>query len=387
MGAAEDVQAMTATALMPVYRTVPMVPVRGEGVYLYDEEGHPWLDFYAGHAVALLGYGHPKLLNALAQQAGCLFFQSNAVPLPGRERAARRLLALAPAGLERVFFVNSGAEANENALRLALRATGRRRVVALEGAFHGRTAAAAAVTNGASRWYGFPSRPFEVTFVPFGDEQALAEAVTEEVAAVILEPVQGVAGARPVPAAFFEQARELTAARGALLIADEVQCGMGRTGYPFACQRYGVHPDLLTVGKGLAGGFPAAAVLARAEVAAAVGVGDLGSTFGGGPLACALLEAVLDALEEDGFLARVAQLGERLLREGKVGPVVEVSGLGLLLGLRTRPPAQEVLKALRQRYILAGESADPHVLRLLPPLVIEDQHVDRLLAALAEIEP
>ncbi len=188
------------------------------------------LDFYGGHAVALLGYGHPRLVAALDHQARTLFFQSNAVPVEVRERAAERLVGFGPAGLTRAFFVNSGAEANENALRIAFLATRRTRVIAVEGAFHGRTAAAAALTAGSAGWYAFPQTPFPVTFVPFDDADALARAMGPDVAAVILEPVQGVAGARALSPAFLERAREVTRASGALLIFDEVQCGMGRTG-------------------------------------------------------------------------------------------------------------------------------------------------------------
>lgn len=373
--------------LLPTQPPLPVAPARGRGAHLLDEDGGDWLDFYAGHAVASLGYGHPRLLSALQRQAGELLFQSNLVPMAVRERAARRLLEFCGPGLAQVFFVNSGAEANENALRLAFRVTGRWRVVALEGAFHGRTAAAAAVTWGAETWYGFPERPFAITFVPPDDLTALTAAMGEDVAAMILEPVQGVAGARELSREFVAAARELTRGWGALLIADEVQCGMGRVGAPLACHALGVVPDLVTLAKGLGGGFPVAAVLASGEVAAAVRYGDLGTTFGGGPLAGAAVEAVIDAIQEDGLLERVVRLGARLQSECLVGPVRRVSGRGLLLGLHTSRPAAEVLRELRQRRILAGGSADPQVVRLLPPLVVEDDDVDRLLAALEDLAP
>jgi acetylornithine/succinyldiaminopimelate/putrescine aminotransferase len=373
------------SALFDVYDQMPLRPVRGDGAWLETAEGTRWLDFYGGHAVALLGYSHPRLLAALEAQARTLFFQSNAVPLAVRERAAERLLRFGPAGLDRVFFVNSGAEANENALRLAFRATGRRQVIAVEGAFHGRTAATAAVTAGSARWYAFPERPFPVTFVPFEDTDALADAVSTETAAVIVEPVQGVAGARAMSTAFLSGARDLTAACGALLIFDEVQCGMGRTGMPFAAQHHGVLPDVLTVAKGIAGGFPAGAVLASERVAACVGRGDLGTTFGGGPLAAALVETVIDIIESEDLLSHVRRLSERLRRECVVGPVTAVVGLGFLLGLRTTRPAKEVVGELNARHIVAGGSADANVVRLLPPLVLEDGQVDRLIEALREI--
>jgi acetylornithine/succinyldiaminopimelate/putrescine aminotransferase len=372
--------------LLAVYAQTPIEPVRGEGVMLHTRDGRVLLDLYAGHAVALLGYGHPRLLAALREQAESLFFQSNVVPLGVRARAGRRLVRFAPAGLDRAFLVNSGAEANENALRLALRHTGRRQVVAVEGAFHGRTAAAAAVSDKSAAWYGFPQAPFDVRFVPRADLDTLAAALdSAPTAALILEPVQGMAGAVALGRDYLEGARALTRARGALLIFDEVQCGMGRTGYPFAAQAYGVTPDIMTTAKGLAGGFPAGAVLVGEAIAARLRPGDLGSTFGGGPLACALIEAVITAIEEQDLLPRVRALSRRIRETCQVGPVAAIQGEGLLLGLRTTRPAQEVQAELLARGIVVGTSADPRVVRLLPPLVIEEAHVESLAGALREI--
>jgi acetylornithine/succinyldiaminopimelate/putrescine aminotransferase len=361
--------------------------MRGEGVKLWTRDGRELLDFYGGHAVALLGYRHPRLLAALAAQADSLFFQSNSVPLAVRARAAAKLVGFGPEGLTRAFLVNSGAEANENALRLAFRATGRSRVVAVEGAFHGRTAAAAAVTWGSARWYGFPRPPFDVTFVPRGDLAALEAALAAEggAAAFIVEPVQGQAGAVSLGTEYLTGARELTRRAGTFLIFDEVQCGMGRSGHPFAAQAHGVTPDLLTVAKGVAGGFPAGALLASEEIVHILGVGDLGSTFGGGPLACALIEATISAIEEEGLLARVQELSRQIRDTCVVGPVTGVQGEGFLLGLRTTRPAKEVVAELLDHGILAGTSGDPHVVRLLPPLVLEAEHVEALARALAQV--
>ncbi|QQR75755.1 MAG: aspartate aminotransferase family protein [Holophagales bacterium] len=371
--------------LVPVYAQLGVEPVAGEGCRLRTADGRWLVDFYGGHAVALLGYGHPRLLAALTEAAGSLFFQSNAVPNAARRRAAERLAAFAPAGLDQVFFVNSGAEANENALRLALRTTRRTRIIAVEGAFHGRTAAAAAVTAGSAKWYGFPSTPFAVTFVPRDDEAALAAVLDDDVAAVIVEPVQGVAGAVALSRDWLHAARRLTAERGALLILDEVQCGMGRTGAPFAAQLHGVTPDLLTTAKGLAGGFPVGALLMGDALAATLRLGDLGTTFGGAPMACALVETVIDVIERDDLLANVRQQSAAILASCRVGPVVDIQGHGFLLGLRTTRPAQEILTELLARGILAGGSGDPHVVRLLPPLVLGREHVDQLAQALSEI--
>jgi acetylornithine/succinyldiaminopimelate/putrescine aminotransferase len=374
-----------ASALLPVYDLLGVEPVGGRGVELSTADGRRLLDFYGGHAVALLGYRHPRLLGTLSAQARELFFQSNAVPLAVRERAAARLAAFAPAGLGHVFFVNSGAEANENALRVALRATGRGVVVALEGAFHGRTAAAGAVTWNA-RWYGFPRAPFEVRFVPREDSGALEAALAPgDVAAVIAEPVQGVAGAVALSDAFLASMRALTLRHGTLLVFDEVQCGMGRSGRPFVAQAAGVTPDLLTTAKGLAGGFPAGALLVGDALAAGLARGDLGSTFGGGPMACALIEATLDAIGDENLLANARARGDQIRASCAVGPVTAVGGRGLLAGLRTTRPARAVQAELLARGFLVGTSADPHVVRLLPPLIVSAAHVEALAGALAEL--
>jgi acetylornithine/succinyldiaminopimelate/putrescine aminotransferase len=259
--------------------------------------------------------------------------------------------------------------------------------VALEGAFHGRTAAAAAVSHKSEGWYGFPRAPFDVTFVPRGDLGALEAALGSDVAALIAEPIQGLGGAVALGAEYLRAARELTRAAGALLILDEVQCGMGRTGHPFAAQAYGVTPDLLTTAKGMAGGFPAGAVLVSDAVAAGLAKGDLGSTFGGGPLACALIEAVIETIESDGLLSRVRAISDLIRATCRVGPVESIQGDGFLLGLRTSRPAREIVDELLEKGILAGTSGDPRIVRLLPPLILEESHVARLAQALAEIRP
>ena len=386
-GTAASAAELEARYLLPVYKHLPVEPVRGEGVWLETADGRRILDLYGGHAVALLGYGHPRLLAALAQQAGQLQFQSNAVPNLVRGRAAEALVGFAPEGLEQAFFVNSGAEANENALRLAFRKTGRRKVVAVEGAFHGRTAAAAAVSWGSERWYGFPGKPFDVEFVPRGDFGRLAQAIDAGTAAFILEPVQGLAGAYALGRDYLVAAREATERAGALLIFDEVQCGLGRSGAPFSARLHGVTPDLLTVGKGLAGGLPAAAVLARPEALPPLAAGDLGTTFGGGPLVCAAIEATLGAIVEEGLMPRVRVVSRALFALAGRGPVVAVQGEGLLLGLRTRRPAREIQAELLERDILVGTSDDPFVVRLLPPLTLGPEHAALLATALDGLEP
>ncbi len=373
--------------LSEVYPLIPFRPVAGEGVYLRDRGGRRVLDLYGGHAVAALGYAHPRLTEAVGRQAAELHFQSNLVALRIRDEAAERLAAFAPDPLSRVFFVNSGAEANENALRIALRATGRSTVVAMEHAFHGRTAAAAAVTWGAAKsWYGFPRAPFDVKFVPRNDVDALDAAVDSDTAAVIIEPVQGVAGAFDFDVEFMQAARASCDRSGALLIVDEVQTGVGRLGAPFGADHYNVQPDLLTAAKGLGGGFPCAALLMTDDLAAELGPGAMGSTFGGGPLACAAIKTVIDVIEEDDLLARVRATAASIRATCIRGPVTEIRGAGLLVGLRTAPRAAAVNEALLRADILTGTSADPHILRLLPPLILEQRHVARLAEVLEELD-
>lgn len=374
-------------AELAVYRRLDLEIVAGEGVEVIASDGARFIDFYGGHATALLGYGHPALLAALRDQSERLFFQTNLVHVPVRARAHEALVRLAPSGLTRAFLVNSGAEANENALRIAFRATsGKTRILALDGAFHGRTAAPAAVTAGSGSWYGFPRTPFDSDSLPFEDQEALERHLGRgDVAAVIVEPVQGVEGARPVSAEYLQAVRRLTRSAGALLISDEIQCGMSRTGRHFAIEHADVVPDMITTAKGLAGGFPAGAVLMTETLAAGVGPGDLGTTFGGGPLASALIVAVAREVGRPGFLEHVREMGDAIRASCRVGPVGEIQGRGLLLGLRCDRPAREVVGALQERGILAGTSRDPSVVRLMPPLVIQATHVESLARALGEI--
>jgi len=372
--------------LAPVFAQYPLEVAAAQGVWLTNSRGERVLDLYGGHAVAALGYGHAGWTAALAHQAHTCQFQSNAVAMQVRARAAERLTRFAQLPQARVFFVNSGAEANENALRIALRTTGRSHVAAIEGGFHGRTAAAGAVTWGAqAKWYAFPRAPFNVSFLPRGDVAAIRSRVTRRTAAVIVEPVQGLAGAVDLGAEFLAALRRRCDEVGALLIFDEVQCGVGRTGQPFAANLYGVVPDLLTTAKALGNGFPCAALLMSAQISAQLPVESLGTTFGGGPMACAAIEAVLDAIESQQLLPRVRHLGALIRESCIVGPVCAHQGAGLLVGLRTTRPAKEIQAELLECGVLAGTSSDSHVLRLLPPFILEDEHVELLRDALREL--
>lgn len=377
--------APSAEALAPVYAQYPFEVTRAEGVWLIDPRGERVLDLYGGHAVAALGYAHPGWAEALAAQARQCQFQTNALPMSVRERAAQRLLAFSQLDFASVFLVNSGAEANENALRLALRMTGRAHVAAIEGGFHGRTAAAAAVTWGSQAWYGFPNKPFEVSFLPRGERDAIAAQVTERTAAVIVEPVQGLAGAVDLGAPYLAALRERCDQVGALLIFDEVQCGFGRVGAPYAAGLYGLTPDMLTTAKALGNGFPVAALLTSAKVSATLRIGLLGTTYGGGPMACAALLATLEAIESERLLENVRRVSAHIRRTCLTGPVSAIQGEGLLLGLRTGRPAKQIQAELLQRGILAGTASDPHIVRLLPPFILQQEHVDLLRQALTDI--
>ena len=383
--ATHEIAAVSAH-LNEVYPMLPFTPVRGQGVHLENAAGRRVLDFYGGHAVAALGYAHRELSETIARASRDLVFQTNALPLSVRDEAANKLAAFGPPGLGRVFFVNSGAEANENALRLAFKVTGRSKVVAMEHSFHGRTAAAAAVTYGAMKsWYGFPRTPFDVAFVPRNDVTALDAAVDSSTAAVIVEPVQGLAGAFDFAPQFLHAIRTACDRAGALLILDEVQTGMGRLGAPFGAQLHGVRPDLLTVAKGLGGGFPCGAVLMPHGIAKDLKAGALGTTFGGGPVACAAIKTVIDVITRDNLCANVRDVSAAIRATCRVGPIESIQGRGFLLGLKTRPKAAAVRDALLARDILVGTSADPHMLRLLPPLILSTEHVQRLAKALEEL--
>jgi len=372
--------------LAQVFAQYPIEIAHGEGVWLYARDGRKILDFYGGHAVAGLGYGHPRWLAALERQARQMAFQTNALPMAVRERAAARLAKFTGLGLDTVFWINSGAEANENALKLAFKITGRGKAVALEHGWHGRTAAAGALTWGAAgKWYGFPRTPFDVSFTPRNDPAAVERCVDRDTAAVIVEPIQGVGGAYDVGKPMLEALRRRCDEVGAVLIFDEVQCGMGRTGAPFGANYHGVAPDISTAAKALGNGFPVSALLLSRRVAGQIKLDDMGTTFGGGPMACAVAEAVIETIESESLLANVRQVSAYIRTSCIIGPVTGVQGAGFLLGLKTSRPAKEVHAALLEKGILTGTSGDPKVLRLLPAYILNEGHVDQLRAALSQV--
>jgi acetylornithine/succinyldiaminopimelate/putrescine aminotransferase len=361
---------------------LPIEICSAEGALVWDADGRSYWDFYGGHAVTLIGQAHPRWVETIERQARTLAFFTTIGPVAVRRRAAEKLCAFT--GMDSAFFVNSGAEANEAALKIARKATGRSVIVAMEHGFHGRTVGALGATwkyrDQHSPQHG-PTR-----FVPFGDLAALEAALDEDVAGVITEPVQGIAGIVEPPAGWLEGVAAATRAVGALLIVDEIQSGMGRMGVTLASRAAGVSPDMVTVGKGLGGGFPVAACLLDRAVAATVRPGEHGTTFGGAPLACAAVEVTLDIIEEEGLLARARAVGEALkVALGAVDGVTAVRGAGAWIGVVLDRPAGPVRDALLDRGWLTGTASDPLVLRLAPAATMPLWACQHLADALAEV--
>lgn len=374
------------TAVSPLLSTYTpyLFPlISGQGDRVFDDQGAAYLDFYGGHCVASTGHCHPAVAAAIAEQARKLIFYSAAAQLPVRDQAAQALVEFAGAGMASVFFCNSGAEANESALKVAIKLTGRRHLVAFQGAFHGRSLLSLSVTDSESLRKDYQALLAPTQFLSFADIAALGDADFSQAAAVIVEPIQSMAGVKTATANWFALLREKCTRAGTLLIFDEVQTGIGRLGAPFAAQLYGVAPDLITCAKGMASGVPMGGVLMNARVAAALKPGDLGSTFGGGPLACAALIATLKVIIDEKLMERANKLAKTIRSGLNDGVVREVRGEGLLLGLDTGSKAKALKTHLLENYILVGGSDDPNVLRLMPPLTVTDQAVEKLLASIA----
>ncbi|MFG1263817.1 aspartate aminotransferase family protein [Xanthobacter aminoxidans] len=387
------------TPVLPTYARIDLQFERGEGCWLVTTDGRRFLDFTAGIAVNVLGHANPYLAAALSEQATKLWHVSNLFRIPGAEKLADRLKAATFA--DTMFFTNSGAEALECAIKMARRyqyVSGhpeKNRIITFEGAFHGRTLATIAAGGNPKYLEGFgPDLPgFDQ--VPFGDLDAARAAATPETAAILVEPVQGEGGVRVPPAGFLAGLRELCDENGLLLVLDEVQSGVGRTGRLFAHEWTGITPDIMSVAKGIGGGFPMGACLATEEAAKGMTVGTHGSTYGGNPLAMAVGNAVLDVVLEDDFLPRVNRVAGRFqqrlaeLRDTHSAVIAEVRGQGLLLGIKAAVPAPELIAALREEGMLVPGAAE-NVIRLLPPLTVSEEEVgiaaDKIEAACRRIE-
>ena len=375
----DQVQGRYAASVMNTFGKPKLVLTKGEGPYVWDADGKKYLDLLGGIAVNALGHGHPALVSAVTTQLSTLGHVSNFFATEPQVRLAEKLLDLL--GVQgKVFFTNSGAEANEAAFKLTRR-TGRTHIVSTEGSFHGRTMGALALTSKAAYREPFEPLPGDVTFVPYGDAAALAEAVTEHTAAVILEPIQGEAGVIFPPNDYLQRAREITTAHGALFWLDEVQTGMGRTGAWFAHTAAGVTPDIVTVAKGLAGGIPVGACIAVGEYGALLQPGNHGTTFGGNPVAAAAALAVIETIEKDDLLNNATNVGIAL-RAGLVDDrVTEIRGAGLLIALDLSEPvaAQVSAQALQHGFIV--NDCTPQRIRLAPPLVLTEKQADEFIQA------
>jgi acetylornithine/LysW-gamma-L-lysine aminotransferase len=377
-----DVKSLQSRYELDVYGKRGLTLVRGKGARLWDDEGREYIDCMSGHGAFNLGHAHPRLLAALFEQASALMGASGAFHHPEKARLMSRLVDLAPKGLSRVFFCNSGTEAIEAVLKFARVSTGRRTFVSFKRSFHGRTFGALSASFQPRHHEMFAPVVPRVRFLPYNETEGLENALGEDVACVLLELVQGEGGVHVAQGAFVEAISRLCSERGILLAVDEVQTGFCRTGHLFACERYRLKPDLLALAKSIGGGFPMGAVLASDRIQ--VPVGAHGSTFGGNPVACAIANRVLDCLLEEGIPERTLRRGalwlERLRRID--APLVEeVRGLGLMVGIQLRDKVAPVLETLARSGVLAL-SAGPKVLRLLPPLVIDDRDLEEVARAL-----
>ncbi|GKZ13256.1 acetylornithine/succinylornithine family transaminase [Haladaptatus sp. T7] len=368
-----------------VYNEKPIRIASGEGPYLYAEDGTEYLDFGASYAVTPVGHCHPDVVSAVQEQAAELLFVHASYPTDARDDLYAKLAAVAPEGLENVWLNNSGTEANEAALKFARSATGKSKLVAAKRGFHGRTMGSLSVT-----WKKKFRAPFEplvedVEFVTYGDEEELADVIDDDTAAVILEPVQGEGGVNPATKTYLQAARELTEDAGTALIFDEVQTGLGRTGAFWACEHADVTPDVLTTAKGLASGLPIGATLCADWIAESAG--SHGSTFSGSPVVSAAAEATLSVLVEENLPEHAAEMGEYLRSELEAAdlPVREVRGHGLLVGIEVKRGANRVLKELALSHGVLALPAGRSVVRLLPPLTVDTEHVDTVVSALADV--
>ena len=378
---------------MPVFSRYPLVLSHGQGPYVFDTDGKKYLDFLAGIAVNVLGHAHPALVKAVCEQAGKLIHCSNLYYTEPQVLLIEKIAKLS--SLDKVFIANSGAEANEGAMKLArkygkMQGGDKVEIVTAEHSFHGRTLATLTATGQPNYQEGYEPLPGGFGYVPFNDKKALANAVSARTCAVMIEPVQGEGGIHVPIDGYLQYAREICDKYGALLIFDEIQSGMGRTGTFLACQGYGVKADIVTLAKGLAGGVPIGAFMATEKVAAAFAPGDHGSTFGGNPLACAAALAVLEVLEKENLLANAVTMGDYLMNQlaglKKKYPALirEVRGKGLMVGAELSKPGREVVdRCLKQSVIINCTAGN--VLRFVPPLNIERNHVDEVIAVLDDV--
>lgn len=382
-----DIIAIEDQYQIPTYTKFPLALVRGEGSWVWDADGNKYLDFYGGHCVAILGHCPPKVVAAISNQAQTMMFYSNLVYSDVRAEAAKLLAQMSPEGLQHVFFCNAGTEANETALKLARKVTGRSAIISTIGGFHGRTLGSLAVTYGDKYHKGYEAALPEVAFVPFGELEALEallQANPEHFAAFILEPIQSIAGITQGTEAYYQGLRALCDQYGVKLIFDEVQTGVGRTGTFSISEAYGMKPDLITLAKSLGAGIPVGAVLVSDEISATIQYEDQGTTFGGGMLAMAAVKATLESIRDGHLMAHATEIHARI-KQGLEGVHCCVIGRGCLIGIDVAKPVGPIVKALREKGVIVGGSANPSVMRVMPPVNATDADVDFFVSALREI--
>lgn len=374
------------TALLPVYPRLPVTVVGARGAWLFTQDGRSLLDCYGGHAVTPLGHGHPELTEALATAHRTLDFYSNSVVLPMQESAARAVLA-GSQHLAHVHFVNSGTEANEAALHVARRKTGRETVVSFDCGFHGRTLASLSAT-------GLPGYQARVSLgtpehwrrtLPFGDLESLDAVIDDTVAAVLVESLPSLGGIFVPPEGYYQALVARAHAVGAMVIFDEVQGGVGRLGTWWGHDSFGVKPDMVTLAKSIGGGFPVGVLATTKAIGDWIGPGELGTTFGGGPMACAMVEATARIVHRDGLMERNTQIFARIQAGLSDAPGVQVRGRGALIGIQTPRKASAVRDALLQRDVVVGTSGQPNTVRLLPPYILSDEEIERFVTTLREV--
>lgn len=389
MSVASEVRSRENTYEALTYDRYPVVFTHGDGYKLFDTEGNEYIDLYGGHCVSILGHTPEKVRQAMHDQAGKLFFYSNVAYSPVRADAAELLIKMSPEGFDRVFFCNSGTEANENAIKLAWKVTGKTGLVATVGGWHGRTLASLSITDDPKITdpVSFALAPCER--VPFGDASALEACLSEhdDVAAFVLEPIQSIAGMVSAPDPYYREIRDICDRHGVVLIFDEIQTGVGRTGKFSISEWYGMRPDLITMAKSLASGMPIGAVLMPERIATTLKSGDLGSTFAGGPVVASACKATLESITEQGLMRHAIDIFETLAQSFR-GSDVELLGRGALIGLKLPLPYKEVKSTVFSRGWLTGGSSKPDVMRLMPPLItplsVFEQFADDLKSIIAE---
>lgn len=382
----EEIKELEDAHQLKTYAKYPVAIERGEGAYVYTTDGKKLLDFYSGHAVALTGHCHPKVVDAITEQAKKLIFFSNIVYQETRANAAAAILNLAPQ-FSKIFFCNSGAEANETAIKVARKHTGKTTLIAMQGGFHGRTYGAMSIT-GVEKYRNFPPLMPAVSFAEFGNIDSVIQKIIEandDVAGIILEPIQSMAGVQLADRSYYKELRKICDEKGILLIFDEVQTGFGRCGANFFGDLVGVTPDIITCAKGIASGVPMGGVFLRERVASQIKLGEHGSTFGGGPIASAAALATARVITEEKLPENAKEMGALIVSSVKsleIPYLKEIRGAALLIGLEFVTEAKKLVDAMLRRGVIIGSSDDTKTVRLLPPLIIAKQHVDEFMVAL-----